>query len=114
VKTNRAGIGARIEVTVENEGHGTRSIYRTVGSEGSFGASPLQQHIGLGKSARIVNLEIWWPASNTRPNFSDVAKDQFNEVKEFARDYTKLERRSFRLEGVISDSATRPSEGATD
>ena len=32
VKTNRSAIGARIKVTIENEGHGTRFIYRTVGS----------------------------------------------------------------------------------
>ena len=67
MKTNRAAIGARINVTVENEGRGTRSIHRTVGSGGSFGASPLEQHIGLGKSARIVDLEIWWPAQQHAP-----------------------------------------------
>src|SRR5207248_11433823 len=75
VKSNRAAIGARIKVTVTNEGHGTRSIYRTVGSGGSFGASPLQQHIGLGKSAHIQTVEIWWPASNTRQNFSRLEKN---------------------------------------
>ena len=53
VKTNRAAIGARIELTVENEGRGTRAIYRSVGSGGSFGASPWQ-HIGLGRSARLL------------------------------------------------------------
>ena len=37
VKTNRAAIGARIKVTVENSGAGTRSIYRTVNSGGSLG-----------------------------------------------------------------------------
>ncbi len=57
VKSNRSAIGTRIKVTVENKGQGIRSIYRTVGSGGSFGASPLQQHIGLGKDARIVDLE---------------------------------------------------------
>src|SRR5580704_12896785 len=60
-KTNRGAVGARIKVTVENMGQGTRSICRTVGSGGSFGASPLQQHIGLGKDAHIAELEIWWP-----------------------------------------------------
>jgi hypothetical protein len=100
VKTNRAAIGARIKVTVENEGQGTRSIYRTVGSGGSFGASPLQQHIGLGKSARIMNLEVWWPTSNTRQNFFNLPKNQFIEIKEFAEHYTKLERKSFRLGGA--------------
>jgi tetratricopeptide (TPR) repeat protein len=97
VKSNRAGIGARIQVTVENEGGGSRSIYRTVGSGGSFGANPIQQHIGLGKSAKIERLQVWWPASNTRQSFSSVEKNQFIEIKEFAKDYRKMELKSFRL-----------------
>jgi hypothetical protein len=114
VKSNRAAIGARIKVTVENEGPGQRSIYRTVGSGGSFGASPLQQHIGLGKSARIVDLEIWWPASNTRQHFSNVEKDQFLEIKEFAKSYTKLERRPYKLGGPSRNSLSqRGSENVT-
>jgi tetratricopeptide (TPR) repeat protein len=100
VKTNRSAIGARIKVTVQNEGRTTRDIYRTVTSGGSFGASPLQQHIGLGKSAKILNLEIWWPTSNTRQNFPSVAKNQFIEIKEFAKDYTKLTRAPFKLGGA--------------
>jgi tetratricopeptide (TPR) repeat protein len=99
VKTNRGAIGARIKVTVENEGLGTRSIYRTVGSGGSFGASPLQQHIGLGKSARIVDLEIQWPASGTRQRFQDLKKNRSLEIKEFAEAYVELERRPVRLGG---------------
>jgi hypothetical protein len=100
VKTNRAAIGARIKVTVQNEGKQSRSIFRTVGSGGSFGASPLTQHIGLGKSARILDLEITWPVSNTRQHFSNVAINQFLEIKEFEKDYEKLERHKFRL-GVV-------------
>jgi hypothetical protein len=97
VKSNRAGIGARIKVMVANEGRAPRAIYRTVGSGGSFGANPIQQHIGLGKSAKIVNLEVWWPASNTRQNFESAGTDQFIEIKEFAKDYRKLERKAFPL-----------------
>jgi len=100
VKTNRAAIGARITVTVESEGQGTRSIYRTVSSGGSFGASPLEQHIGLGKCLRIANLEVWWPTSNTRQTFLNVGKNQFIEIKELAKDYTRLDRKSFRLGGT--------------
>jgi len=100
VKSNRAAIGARIKATVRNEGAGTRAVYRTVGSGGSFGASPLEQHIGLGKSARIENLEIWWPASNTRQNFSGVARNQVIEIQEFAKEYRKVERPAFRLGGA--------------
>ena len=99
VKTNRAAIGARIKITVENAGRGIRSIYRTVGSGGSFGASPLEQHIGLGRAATIRNIEIWWPTSNTRQEFSEVAKNQFLEIKEFAKDYNKLERQTVKLGG---------------
>jgi len=109
VKSNRVAIGARIKVIAENEGPNqskvTRSIYRTVGSGGSFGASPFEQHIGLGKSARIANIEVWWPASNTRQDFANVGKDQFLEIKEFAENYTKLERKSFRLRGVSREVA---------
>jgi hypothetical protein len=58
VKSNRAAIGARIKITVENAAAGAnppaaRSIHRTVGSGGSFGANPMEQHVGLGPSARI-------------------------------------------------------------
>jgi hypothetical protein len=98
VKSNRSAIGARITVTVENGGR-HRTICRTVGSGGSFGASPLQQHIGLGKSARIEDIEIWWPASKTKQNFANVKPNQFLEVKEFEKTPTKLTRYSFRLGG---------------
>jgi ASPIC and UnbV/FG-GAP-like repeat len=102
VKSNRSGIGARITVTVENEGRGTRSIYRSVGSGGSFGASPLEQHIGLGASARIVGLEIFWPASNTRQHFATVAKNQVIEISELATGFKTLSRPVARLGGTQS------------
>jgi hypothetical protein len=105
VKTNRAAIGARIKVTVQEPGKTQRFIYRTVGSGGSFGASPLSQHIGLGKSDRITSLEVWWPTSNTRQSFTSVGLDQFLEIKEFAKDYVKLERRPFRLGGAKREAA---------
>jgi hypothetical protein len=76
-----------------------------VGSGGSFGASPLEQHIGLGKDARITELEIWWPTSNTRQHFSNVGKNQFLEIKEFAQDYAKVERRPYRLGGSKQDGS---------
>src|SRR5262249_40457566 len=75
VKSNRAGIGARIQVTVENEGHGMCSVYRTVGSGGSFGANPIQQYVGLGKSAKIVRLEVWWFSSTSCQSFANVDKN---------------------------------------
>jgi hypothetical protein len=111
VKSNRAAIGARIRLTVTNAGGAARSIYRTVGGGGSFGASPLAQHVGLGKAAQISELEIWWPASNTRQTFTDVGKNQFLEIKEFAKDYKKLDRRAFRLGGSKRAAAPPPKWG---
>ena len=84
-------------MTVENEGRGTRTIHRSVGSGGSFGASPLEQHIGLGKSARIVELEIGWPVSKTRQRLTGLAKNQAVEITELARSYTTIERRPMTL-----------------
>jgi len=107
VKTNRAAIGARIKVTVNNEGRGTRSIYRWVNSGGSFGASPLEQHIGLGPSARIESLEIQWPGpAGATQKFLDVGKNQVIELKENAQNYTKLVRPKFRLGGAKRDAAS--------
>lgn len=98
VKTNRAAIGAGIKITVENKGLGTRSIFRTVSSGGSFGASPLAQHIGLGKSASILNVEISWPVSHTSQEFSNISPNQFIQIREFARDYKTLTPKHFRFE----------------
>jgi ASPIC and UnbV/FG-GAP-like repeat/PPIC-type PPIASE domain len=114
VKTNRSAIGARIKVTVQDDGQTPRSIYRTVTSGGSFGASPLQQHIGLGKSARITELEVWWPTSRTRQKFTDVKKDQFIEIKEFAKDVVVLERHSFRLGGAQREATGGPPIATPD
>jgi tetratricopeptide (TPR) repeat protein len=113
VKSNRAAIGARIKLTVQNEGQGQRFIYRAVGSGGSFGASPLQQHIGLGKDAHILNLEVWWPATGTRQNFPEVGKNQFLQLAEFAKEYTRLERPRVRLGGKAYVSPVKPSATAS-
>jgi len=100
VKSNRSAIGARITVTVNDPDRGRRQICRTVGSGGSFGASPLEQHIGIGRSPRMENIEVWWPASKTRQNFRNVMPNQFLEIREFAQSATTLKRRSFELGGT--------------
>ncbi len=92
VKSNRAAVGARIKVTVENDGKGTRSIYRTVGYGSSFSGNPMEQHIGLGHGAHITSIDIWWPASDARQHFEGVSKDQFILVKELGNEYTKLDK----------------------
>ena len=101
-KSNRSAIGARIKVTVLNQGGAPREVHRTVGSGGSFGASPLLQHIGLGRSAIIEGLEVWWPTTNIRQNFHSVAKNQFVEIQESKNEIHSLHRASFRYGKVQS------------
>ena len=59
----------------------------------------MELHVGLGASAHIKKVEVWWPASNSFQRFSDVGKNQFLEIREFAESYSKLERRAVRLGG---------------
>ncbi len=109
VKCNRPAIGARIKVTVNNEGRGTRPIYRWVNSGGSFGASPFEQFFGLGPSARIESVEVEWPGNSSPPQtFLNVEKNQVIEIKEGARNYTKLVRPKFRLGGAKRAAGSSP------
>jgi hypothetical protein len=117
-KSNRAAIGAQIKITVESDGGAARTIYRTVGGSSSFGSNPMEQHIGLGHAARIVGLDVWWPATNTRQHFQQVNMNQFVEIKEFATEYHRLDRKAFRLGGSgrravvpAKQSAERSSQG---
>lgn len=90
VRSNRAGIGARIRVDVIEDGR-TRSVYKHVNSGGSFGAnSVLRQTIGLGRAQRVERMEIYWPSSDTTQTFTDVPMNSFLHVKESADSFTTL------------------------
>jgi len=97
VKSNRSGVGAQVKATVTDDGQAPRSIFRTVGEASSFGANPLELHLGLGHNAHIESIDVWWPATNTRQHFTGIDKNQFIEIKEFATAVTKLNRPSFEL-----------------
>ncbi len=81
VRTNRSAIGTRIKVVVKNPA-GEREIHRVVGSGGSFGASPLQQEIGLGDAERIVRVEIFWPVTGQTQVLKTLALDHAYAVRE--------------------------------
>jgi tetratricopeptide (TPR) repeat protein len=102
VTTNRTAVGARITVTVSAPSGGTRAIYRTVGTGGSFGASPLLQHIGLGAAARWADIDIWWPTSDTRQHFAHVRTDRWLTINEFATRYASSTRPPVHLGGARS------------
>jgi hypothetical protein len=106
VKSNRNAIGARIAVTVDGPS-GRRVVHRTVSSGGSFGASPLMQHIGLGRVDRIVKVQVRWPSTDTRQQFVDLPKNQAFEITEFAESPKRLVRPALPLGTVSSSAGTR-------
>jgi hypothetical protein len=98
VKSNRSALGARIRVIV-NTATGERSIYRTVSTGGSFGASPLRKHIGLGDANAIKAIEIHWPATGETQRFEDVPMDRRYWIKEDATSAAPWEIKSFPFRG---------------
>ena len=89
VRSNRCAIGARIHVSVEEEGK-NRSIYRHVTGGGSFGANPLRQTIGLGKASKIRLLEVFWPVTGRTQSFRNVPLDQAIQIVEGESQYQPL------------------------
>ena len=82
---NRSAIGARIRITVDGPDGTRRTVYRTVTTGGSFGASSLEQEIGLGPASRIAELRVTWPdRRRTVDTYSDVAVDRYYDVVEGA------------------------------
>ncbi|HYC00975.1 MAG TPA: CRTAC1 family protein [Candidatus Limnocylindrales bacterium] len=81
VRSNRFGVGARIRVDV-HDGGVARSIYRTVGSGGTFGANPLRQEIGVGKAERVGRIEVHWPTTGESQVFEDLAVGRHYRITE--------------------------------
>jgi hypothetical protein len=79
--SNRSAIGARIRAEIVDGGR-RRSVHRTVGSGGSFGANPLRQHLGLGAAVRVETLSVFWPTTGRTQTFRDVAAGRLVEVVE--------------------------------
>jgi hypothetical protein len=81
VQSNRSAIGARIKVSI-NTGNKIRDIYAMVSSGGSFGASTLQQEIGLGEATSIRSIEITWPRTGKVQTFRHIKMDQIVKIRE--------------------------------
>ncbi len=82
VKANRLAVGARIKAVVATPS-GPREIHRVVSSGGSFGASSLRPHLGLGRADSVELLEIRWPGSNLVQQFrGPIAADATYEITE--------------------------------
>ncbi len=81
VQTNRAAMGARIDVAVAGAS-GLRHMVRTVGYGSSFGGNPLRQHIGLGSATRVDTLTVFWPGSHTTQIFRNLGADATYTLRE--------------------------------
>jgi Flp pilus assembly protein TadD len=98
VKANRAAIGARLDVTVEERG-ATRHIFRTVGFGSSFGGSPLRQHIGIGRASAVKSVEVRWPGSGTVQRFNALGVDRMFHLREGDARPREMNLKSFRIGG---------------
>ncbi len=100
-QSNRDGIGARIKLDLQTP-NGERTIHLTVGTGGSFGASSLQQEIGLGNALGITSMEIRWPSSDKVQRFSSVPINTCLEIKEGNPAVSQIPLDSFPLNGKTS------------
>ena len=81
VQSNRLAIGSRITLSFSEAGR-QRKIYRDVNAGGSFGSSPIQAHIGIGKAINIDSLEIRWSGSNLKQVFTNLNPNQWIRIVE--------------------------------
>jgi hypothetical protein len=103
VRSNRSAIGARLKVEVATAS-GPRNLYRTVGTGGSFGSSPLRAEIGLEDATGIVSVEVFWPATGQRQRFTGLSRDRSYRIREDATSAVEVARQSFKIE-----TRSRPS-----
>jgi len=104
-KSNRPGIGARVKVVVAGADGGERAIHRTLSSGGSFGASPLRLHVGLGDARSIERAEILWPAGGPAQVVTGLIPDRRYRIVEGDSRPKPILVKSYKL--------GRPAAGAT-
>ncbi len=83
-EANASGVGARIRVVVTTPDGGERTVHVTAGTGSSFGASSLQQEIGLGEAEAVRSVRIRWPGSGTVDTYRDVSMDRVYRAREGA------------------------------
>lgn len=93
--SNRSALGARIKVVVRQEDE-RRAIHRVVSTGGSFGASSLQQEIGLGAADAIEAIDVTWP-SGTVERFETVSMNQIVHIREGTGHVTPVDASPFSL-----------------
>jgi hypothetical protein len=98
-KTNRAALGAAIRVDLKGADGATRSIYRTIGNNSSFGGNSLVELIGLGNSTQVAELSVSWPTSKITQTFRIIQADQAIEITEGSDSFKTLRQPPLKLSG---------------
>ena len=90
-QSNRQAVGARIKIDLITE-KGKRTIYSTVGTGGSFGASSVQQEIGLGQAKAVESIEVLWPRLDRRPQIiKGVPLDRIVRIQEGEDGFSEMD-----------------------
>ena len=92
--SNRSAIGTRIKITIDSP-RGRRNIHRAVTTGSSFGASSLQQEIGLGDANIIRSIDVSWPTTGAVQRFENVAMDQVITIREGEAEPRVVQRKKF-------------------
>jgi len=96
-QSNRDAIGARVALQV-SDGKENRTIHNVVSSGGSFGASSLQQEIGLGRATAIQKITIQWPLPGKPTQvLTNVPVDCVVEIKEGEAGFRSAGQKQFTL-----------------
>ncbi len=88
--SNKAAIGARIEVRFKENGI-QRSVFRDVNAGGCFGCSPFRSEIGIGKASAIDEIIIRWPATQEIQRLTNLQPNQFISIVEGEQGFVALD-----------------------
>ncbi len=92
-KTNHSAIGAKIQVELKAADGSTRSIFRVIGNNGSFGGNSLVELVGLGDAKSVARLTVSWPTSKKAQTFLNIPADQAITITEGIDTYKVLHQR---------------------
>lgn len=94
IESNRSAIGAKLVLTIKEQGK-ERRIYHTVGTGASFGGNSLLAEIGIGQAEAIQSLEIRWPHISMKNEvFNNIDINQVIRIKENSVQIEKLDLQS--------------------
>ena len=82
-KSNKAAIGAKVEVVCKDAQGAKKSFYHVINTGGSFGANSLQLEVGLGKYNIISKVNVEWPTrENNVQSFENLKVGNFYRLVE--------------------------------